>query len=294
MMATKPNFFIIGAPKCGTTALSEYLKDNPQVYFCEPKEPHYFNDDFLDRGITKESDYLSLFENIKPHHKAIGEGSVMYLYSETAVKNILEFNSDAKFIVMLRNPLEVAYSWHSQTLISHGEDTIDFKEAWDLRKIRREGKWLPPNKKERKVFIYSDVAKFGEQLERLNSLTNNKNVKVIFFEDFSSNTLKTYKEILKFLNVDYDGKTEFPAINKSKKYRFLLLEKLRTFIIDFKERHNIKIRTGLLAFLRKQNIKVSPRKKLSPEFKNVLARYYTDDISKIETITKKDLSHWKK
>lgn len=292
--AARPNFFIIGGPKCGTTALSEYLRTNPHIYFCDPKEPHYFNDDFLDRYIENETDYLNYFQGASTKHTAIGEGSVQYLYSKTAVKNILDFNPDAKFIVMLRKPYEVAYSWHAQTLISHGEDITDFKKAWDLRHERRLGNHLPFNTKEKKVFIYSDIAKFGEQLERLYSVVKNKkNIKIIFFDDFRTDTLSVYKETLQFLDVEYDGKTDFPVINESKKHRSQLFEKIRTYIIYLKNKYNIKIRTGLLSYLKKKNTKKTPRNKLPVDFQNKLAKYYSDDIAILEALTKRDLSSWK-
>jgi len=294
MNCSIPNFFIIGGPKCGTTALSAYLKENPQVFFCEPKEPHYFNDDYLDRGVITEADYLRLFEGRKEQHRAIGEGSVQYLRSESAVKNILKFNPEAKFILMLRNPVEVAYSYHSQAVISHGENVTDFRKAWNLRGERRVGKKLPHRKKERKVFVYSDIAKFGEQLDRLFSCVNKSNVKIIFFEDFKNNTLATYKDTLQFLGVDYDGKIDFPVINQSKKYRFMLFERFRNNIVYFKEKYNIQIKTGLLSYFRRRNVKVIPRKKLSIEFENELKEYFLSDILKIEAMTGRDLSHWKK
>ena len=59
---TRPNFFIVGAPKCGTTALSEYLREHPNAFLCQPKEPHYFATDFpTHRYVTKEEAYLKLF-----------------------------------------------------------------------------------------------------------------------------------------------------------------------------------------------------------------------------------------
>ncbi len=69
----KPNFFIVGAPKCGTTALAAYLKEHPQVFFSDPKEPHYFNDDFANRHTTSLQTYLSYFHDALDSHLAIGK-----------------------------------------------------------------------------------------------------------------------------------------------------------------------------------------------------------------------------
>src|SRR6185312_16840962 len=100
-----PNFFIIGAPKCGTTALSEYLRRHPNIGFSEQKEPHYFNDDFSSRHIYSLDEYMKCFASNSADKVAIGEASVFYLSSRSAVRNILQHMPDAKFIVMLRDPV---------------------------------------------------------------------------------------------------------------------------------------------------------------------------------------------
>ncbi len=133
-----PNFFIIGAPKAGTTALSEYLRGHPQVFFSEPKEPHFFNDDFSARHTYDMDTYLSYFKDADEEYKAIGEGSVFYLSSKNAVPNILKKNPNAKFIVMLRNPVSMAQSWHAQAIHSFGETVLDFDKAWHLQDKRKE------------------------------------------------------------------------------------------------------------------------------------------------------------
>ena len=136
----KPDFFIVGAPKCGTTALAEYLRQHPDVFFSDPKEPCYFCNDFpRKRYVESESDYTALFRKAKSG-SILGEGSVWYLYSECAIENIYQFNPNAKIIAMIRNPVDLVYSLHSQ-LVYSGEETIsDFEEAWDIQYKRL--KWI--------------------------------------------------------------------------------------------------------------------------------------------------------
>ena len=112
-----PNFFIIGAPKCGTTALSEYLRTHPDVFFSEPKEPNYFNSDVVSKKLyyyTSLEDYLEKCFSGAEGYKAVGEGSVRYLSSAVAVDNILKLYPNAKFIIMLRNPVDLGYSLFHQ------------------------------------------------------------------------------------------------------------------------------------------------------------------------------------
>ena len=115
----KPNFFLIGGPKCGTTSLQEYLAQNPKIFMCTPKEPCYFDSDLPWPDSPKtEREYMRLFENANDSHMAVGEASTNYLYSAVAVEKILRFNPCAKFIVMVRNPIDMAISLHSYSVLA--------------------------------------------------------------------------------------------------------------------------------------------------------------------------------
>ena len=112
MALLKPNFFIIGAPKCGTTSLHNYLKSHSQITMSNPKEPHYFSEDINNGGIRNKEKYADCFSHGKRNAIAIGESSTLYLYSRVAVQNIYNYNKDVKFITMIRNPIEIARSFH--------------------------------------------------------------------------------------------------------------------------------------------------------------------------------------
>ena len=113
-----PDFFIIGAPRCGTTAISTYLAKNPNICFSRPKEPHFFSivmDEKPDAGL--HGDYLDLFF---PHCgegiQARGEGSVSYLYYPKAIERTQRLSPHARFIVMARNPVDMVHSYHARLL----------------------------------------------------------------------------------------------------------------------------------------------------------------------------------
>src|SRR5687767_7533385 len=127
----RPNFFIVGAPKCGTTSLYNYLK-----------EPHYFCTDFYKPSGLTEDQYLELFAPAKSE-KRIGEGSTWYIYSEEARKGIKAFDPDARIIIMLRDPVAMMYSLHAQRLWLARENIQDFEEALDAESDRKEGRRLP-------------------------------------------------------------------------------------------------------------------------------------------------------
>ena len=111
----KPNCFIVGAPRCGTTALFSYLQTHPQICMSDFKEPNYFSDDLYPqlRRCTTEESYFANFSGLGEHHTVIGEATVYYVYSKTAIPNIKKFNADAKLIAMFCDPAEALYSVHS-------------------------------------------------------------------------------------------------------------------------------------------------------------------------------------
>ena len=116
MALSKPTFFIIGAPKCGTTSLHTYLNSHSQITMSHPKEPHYFSTDIENGGIRNKEKYEDCFSHSDGNAVAVGESSTLYLYSKVAVQNICKYNKDAKFITMIRNPIEIARSFHQVAL----------------------------------------------------------------------------------------------------------------------------------------------------------------------------------
>ncbi len=298
----KPNFFIVGAPKCGTTALSEYLREHPNIFMCSPKEPFYFATDFPKYAcafVETEDEYLTLFNKATKYQCMIGEASAIYLYSEKAIQNIRIFASDAKIIVMLRNPIELVYSVHSQLLFSRDEDEKDFMKAWGLIDQRKKGIKIPKKCRDRKALYYDEIAKLGEQLERLMSVFPKEQIKIIFSEDFFKNTNYIYKEILTYLGLPDIHRRNFPRINQNKHHKFEWLanftqrppKKLFNIALGIKKAIDIE-RLGVMDALQKVNVTETPRQPLPGNFKMQLIQEYHDDIVKLSRLTGRDLNHW--
>ncbi|GMQ78723.1 MAG: hypothetical protein BMS9Abin02_1256 [Anaerolineae bacterium] len=301
-----PNFFIIGAPKCGTTALSQYLSSHPDICFSDSKEPNYFCTDFPKYcNSFSEDEYLDKeFGHCTASSKAIGEGSVVYLYSENAVERILQFNPHSKLIVMLRNPLDVVQSLHSQLLNNLDEDVEDFEKAWQLQDLRQRQRHLPPLCREPRFLQYREVVKFGAQLQRLLSLAPRNQVKIIFFEAFANDTRKIYKEILAFLGLEDDGRTNFPKINENKD----VLSRSIAHLIHRPPQFAISITkwlknvTGirrfglsrtLASFGDQLNSRRTSRQPITPQLQETILQELAEDITLLEQILRIDLSHWK-
>jgi hypothetical protein len=299
----KPNFFIVGAPKSGTTALSEYLRKHPNVFMSTPKELHFFSKDIPKYSVAaSEDEYLKYFEDASESQWAIGEASVFYMYSKVALRNIYEFNPNAKIIVFLRNSLHIVHAMHSQLLYSKDEEEMDVARAWDMANQRKVGKNVPTHCRDKKILYYDEIAKTGEQLERVLDVFPKNQVKIIFFEDFISNTGKVYREVLKFLDLPDDKRKVFPVINQNKRHRLeavaLFTQRTPQFLVNIgtvlKRRLKVK-RLGffyVLEALRKINMVKEKRKPLSMELRRKIIEEYREDINKLSLLTKRDLSRW--
>lgn len=220
----RPDTFIIGAPKSGTTSLFEYLAGHPDVYMSPIKEPFYFSPDVqgsihrrFEYG-ADEDKYLALYADARGQ-KRLGEGSTRYLRSRVAPNNIHVFDPNARAIVMLRNPVDFVYAFHNER-VSQGEEPVtDFTQAIALDDERRAGQNLPPGSNSLGA-VYHDSAMFGEQLERWFDALGRDRVHVIIFEDFVRDTPGAFRKVLEFLDIDADYRpSEFAVVNPSHRLR---------------------------------------------------------------------------
>jgi hypothetical protein len=300
-----PDFFLIGAPRCGTTSLSRYLASNPQVCFSRPKEPHYFSllapHDSLD---DLETAYLArCFFHYREGHKAVGEGSTSYLATPHALPRILSVNPDAKFLAILRNPLEMLPSYHLRLLFSVMEDVKDFATAWSLQEVRMRGERIPRHCFDPHLLLYREVAKFGEQIERLYHLVGRDRSLVLLFDDFVRDPGALYRQVLTFLGVEDDGRAKFKRKFQSRFYRYRWLQQLlyaplvsKAHIFDtLKRRINLKKVAGRKSWLKRlarwNRIDARPAS-LDPIMRRTLRDAFATDVDKLSTLLHRDLSHW--
>lgn len=221
-----PNLFIVGAPKCGTTAWVSYLSQHPGISFCDAKEPHYFSDDLNFRWVKDEGEYMKGFSTCDSSSKYISEASVMYLYSSSAAENIRKFNPDAKIIVFLRDWRSFLPSYHQQQVYNGDETEKDFNQACRLAKERRKGSKIPTGCREPKLLDYPEVAKFGKQLSRYKLLWPDSQIKVLQFEEWKNDPSRYYDEVLGFLGLERKGGITFDRVNASRSHRAAWLGRL--------------------------------------------------------------------
>lgn len=295
-----PNFFIIGAPKCGTTALSEYLREHPQVFMTDPKEPCFFCEDFPSRQkFTSESEYLELFRDADARHKAVGEASVHYLRSQVAVPAIEARFPSAKYIVMLRNPVDFLPSFHSQMLRNLTEDVEDFEAAWALTALRRKGERVPKGCGEPALLDYRAAACFGEQVERLLRHVDRDRVMFIRFDDFTRHTADLYKSTLDFLGVDHDGRVDFPRVNERARSRSKMLAYWVPRVTRLRRRLGIsndssarRIMHWAAVRISEWNKKPSERYRMPAPLQSELVEEFAADVDKLAECTGLDLRTW--
>ncbi len=287
----KPAFFIIGAPKCGTTSMDIWLSEHPAIYMAK-KEPHYFNTDHKKRKTTDLNAYQALFAAATDAHVVLGETSVRYLYSQDAVANILDYNINAKLIVMLRNPIDMVYSFHSQMYFSGSENVRDFTTAWYLQDRRLLGQCIQHCDHEPKMLQYGAVCRLGVQLQRLYGQLSSDRVHLIFFEDLVQNAPQTYQRVLQFLGVADNHKQNFNIHNPAKTPRFHSLRGAPHQLGRIKAKLGITSNFGIAEFIRTKNKKNQNRKPLSHDMRCTLIDYFSDDIALLARLTNRDLSHW--
>ena len=211
--ARKPNLFIVGAMKCGTTAWYEYLKAHPDVFMSVPKEPSYFALDVPNwRQVRSEEEYSALFAG-SGGARVVGDASTTYLFSETAAKAIRSYNPDAKILIFLREQEECLPSLHNQFLAEFSETITDFEKAWRLSG-RRPADTIPPGCNEPRTLDYALMGRFDEQVRRYFDAFPPGQIRLFWFRDWIGDPRPTYLEILDFLGLDDDGRTEFRPTNQ--------------------------------------------------------------------------------
>lgn len=216
-----PNLFIVGAPKSGTTFLYHYLKQHPDIYFPNFKEPHFFGSDLIRRNGAYNlslEEYQDLFKTDK---KIIGEASTFYIFSKNAPVEIYNFNPKAKIIIMLRDLVDLVHSVHSQFVFSGDEVIEDFTQALELENSRLSGDKIPNQTTVvNKLFYTSNILSLPKNIQSFIDYFGRENIKFIDLDDIKKNPKKVYSETLEFLNINQNlNISDFKIINKNKTYK---------------------------------------------------------------------------
>jgi len=195
-MSNWPNFFIVGAARAGTTSLYEYLKKNPEIYMSTIKEPNYFSPNLnpsllIMKPIRDKEKYLALFKNVK-NETAIGEASPNYLWDPMAPQLISKVVPSAKIIMILRDPVERAFS-HYLMHLSNGTETRSFRSVIDDAIRPTTNDYI------RRIV---EAGFYSKQIQQYKKYFTSNQMKIFIFEEFMQDIKKYVKDIMKFLNVN--------------------------------------------------------------------------------------------
>jgi hypothetical protein len=298
-IARKPNFMIAGAPKCGTTALYEYLQTHPQVFLPAIKEPAFFAEDVGDhREARTQADYDRLYKAAGDEHLAIGDASAWYMHSAVALPRIAKELPETKFIIMLRNPVELVRSLHSDMVWICFEDEPNFQKAWLLQEERKAGGRVPRLCQVPAMLQYRDVGRLSQHVGRLLALFPRDQIRMFLLDDLKDSAARVYQDVLAFLGLPDDGRNQFPRANPSKRNRLQRLAKLQSLVVRSLPRPCI--RAGKLLGLGKLNrtmtgMNSTEHRPVNPkdEFRQRLVKEFYEDVCKLEDLLGRNLENWK-
>ncbi len=286
-----PNFFIVGAAKSGTTSLAHYLGQHPDVFISPVKEPCYF---VRDAGLADYDQYLSLFKRAGGA-RAIGEASTGYLYEECAPGWLHEHFPEAKVIIILRNPVDMAFSyWQYMQVI--GNESKSFKEAISEkeRAYRRTDNFKLSCVNWWASYLYLERALYSEQVKRHLDIFGTEKVRVYIFEEVFSDLPYYCKDIFEFLGVDPHFVPKFDVVNEGGQVRFQLLKNIRNRQYPILRnllplRHRERIRR----FLLKINLSKNHKVRMNPQTRSRLEAFFQEDIGKLERLLSREIPQWK-
>lgn len=213
-----PDFFVIGVPKAGTTALHVALARHPQLFMSEIKEPKYFLCDgpppqrggpgdaksFRER-VWRRADYEALFASA-PAGTLRGESTPFYLHTPDAQRRLHDAVPHARLIALLRDPVDRAHSNWTHLWSAGLEPEQDFVKACRLEDQRTAAGWAP-------FWRYLDLGRYGEQLQRLYTRFSREQVLVLRYHQLHDEPERTLERICAFLGVETGVITEIPAEN---------------------------------------------------------------------------------
>lgn len=218
------DFVVCGAQKGGTSALDAYLREHPGICMADEKEVHYFdNDEYFSSGEADYSQYHSFFGPNK-EHDVFGEVTPIYMYCNDAMKRIFEYNSNMKIIVLLRNPIERAYShWNMERL--RGYDDLSFLDAIKSEKER----CCKAGVGKHEIYSYVDRGLYLEQLRRIWKYFPRDEVLIIKSEDLRQNPEESLISVCDFLGLSHFEKITVKDVH-SRPYVSSMTEQERDYL----------------------------------------------------------------
>ncbi|MEO6256479.1 MAG: sulfotransferase [Sphingomicrobium sp.] len=312
---------IVGAPRCGTTSLSDFLRQHRDVSFSAVKEPHFFSQFDLnscsDSQLREriETDYLARYFPDYPGNGAVlAEASVSYLYRPEQMLPILRMWPEAKFIIAIRDPMELLPSVHRRLLYIGDEVITDFSRAWSLVRERRQGRNIPRSCVDPRWLYYDEIGRLGKHVEEFISVVGRERCLIAVFDDLAADPSAVYRSVLEFVGLPDDDRQDFAPQRASRGYKSGRLQRLlkrppkamRSYFAGEQYRQRVKsldrpdgissrVATAILAARKRVlrwNITDAPPIVVEEAVRKNIREFLKDDVERLSRLIGRDLSHW--
>lgn len=308
---TMPNFLVIGAAKSGTTSLYYYLNQHPQIYMSRNKEPHFFvfeggkpsfhgprdSTTIHDMLIPDLESYRALFQEVT-NEKAIGEASPLYLYYPEAIKRIKRYIPDVRLIVILRNPVERAFSSYTQMVRDSREPCDSFEQSLQEERMRIASGWWP-------IWHYKAVGYYYAQLKPYIDAFGHDQMRIYLNEDLKNQPIEMLQDIFRFLEIEDSFEPNVTTrYNVSGVYRSKMMQVFHDYLYGpstlksiirplykpfISKRLRERLRIGLVTQIRSRYL---IKQEMQQEIYQQLVDEYREDILKLGDLIQRDLSNW--
>jgi hypothetical protein len=264
------------------------------------KEPFFWCPDVARIGrVAERATYDALWRDAAAGTLR-GEASSEYLRSGVAIPALLAARPDIRLIAMLRNPVQMVASLHSNLLLGSQEDVWDLEAAWRLQDRRRKGECMPPKCAEAGSLQYREVASIGDQLEWFYATVPPRQRHVVVYDDLLADPRAAYLRVLGFLGLADDGRTDFARVHVNRRMRHVWLRSLHRSLPRMLGRLHAPLRAAIRAIgvrpsavVERVTIRPQKRRPLRPGFEAELIAAFLPQIEKVERLLDRDLSSWK-
>lgn len=286
----RPNFHILGAPKCGAETIATWLQAHPDVFIPKDQGIHFHARD-LDICIPDRAYYDRCYAAAKA--PAIGEVSPWYLFSEEAVASILAEAPDTRFVVCLRNPIDMAWVLHSAGVADGREHVKDFGTAWAMSHLRRQGRGGRGGVDAR-TLDYVGICSLGNQLLRLTALAEPDQIHLVFLDDVLEDPASVWETLQIFLGIDLQERDDFPIED------FLVERPLPALHAILRRLSDTRgailpqrfLRLGIARSVNGWNRRAGTLREMPKDLRRRVSDALSEDVGIISAMSGRDLSHW--
>jgi len=275
-----------------------FLRAHPEVFMPAVKEVHFFGSDI--RGLPYEinsAQYANLFRGAEIK-QCVGATCAMALYSMRAAEEIRRESPQTKIVILLRDPVEMMYAFHSELVFQEMEPVRDFEKAVLMENDRKLGRNLPATGLPASIIFYRDMASYAEQVARYFRNFPREQVHVILFDDFQQDLPAVYRRLLEFLGVDPAFRPEFSTINPNKRVRSFYLRRLLkqpdpwTKVLGRILLPSTGLRQRVRGAIERWNVGFVPRSPMGERFRQRLNAELAPDIVRLSQMLQRDLGSW--